>query len=324
VRRAAASLAMADHPAVRACRAVIAGKSRSFALASRLLAREAEAGAVVVYAYCRGVDDAIDLAPPAARPAALDRLEAELDAIYAGAATGDVVQDAFVEVVRRARIPRRYPAELIAGMAMDVAGARYRSLDDLRLYAFRVAGTVGLMMCHVLGVSDERALEHAVHLGIAMQLTNIGRDVAEDWSTGRLYLPDDLLARHGLGDLRAALGGPLPAAAREPLRAAVAELLAVAARYYASGDAGLCYLGWREALAVRTARHIYAAIGDALAGRGHDVLAGRAVVPGLAKARLVAIAGQASVAEIGLRLRRRERHAAPARELAFPADVAAL
>ena len=82
-------------------------------------------------------------------------------------------------------------------MAMDVADTRYRTFDDLFAYCYRVAGVVGLIMCHVMGVRDDRALVPAVHLGIGMQLTNVCRDVAEDWDRGRLYLPEELLARHG-------------------------------------------------------------------------------------------------------------------------------
>lgn len=307
-------------------RAVIAAKSRSFSLASRILPREAEARAVVLYAWCRRVDDAIDLVPQAERPAALSALEVELEAIYAGTLPPDAppLVRAFAKLVVDCRIPRRYPAELVAGMAMDTASAPYVTQDDLLLYCYRVAGVVGLMMSHVLGVSDERALEHAAHLGIAMQLTNICRDVAEDWALGRLYLPDVLLARHGAGDLRARLGGPLPAGARGPLAAAVAELLAVADRYYASGDRGLCALGLREALAVCAARNIYSAIGQRIAQQGHDILGGRAIVPTGQKLALVARAARTVAGDLPLRLLRRGQAVVPCRTLSFPDDIATL
>jgi 15-cis-phytoene synthase len=310
--------------AIAEARAVIAAKSRSFALASRLLPREVEARAVVLYAWCRRVDDAVDHAPPGASVAAVARLEAELDAIYRGAPGDDLIVRAFAELAHGCRIPRRYPAELVAGMAMDAAGARYQSLDDLRLYCFRVAGTVGLMMSHVLGVSDERALEQAAHLGIAMQLTNICRDVAEDWAMGRLYLPDDVLSRHGAGDLRDRLGGPLPRAAAPALAGAIRELLALADRYYASGDRGLIALGVREALAVRAARNVYSAIGRRIEAAGCDPFAGRAVVPTAEKLVLVARASRAAAAELAVRARHRRRPALPGRELRFPGDIAAL
>ncbi|CAN5918205.1 hypothetical protein BH11MYX3_BH11MYX3_21970 [soil metagenome] len=139
------------------------------------------------------------------------------------------------------------------------------------------------MMSHVFGVADEAALEHAAHLGIAMQLTNICRDVAEDWERGRLYCPEELLATHGASGLAGDLGGPLPVSAYPPIARTVADLLALADRYYASGDRGLRALPWRASLAVSAARRIYAGIGRRIADTGHDITAGRAVVSRAAK-----------------------------------------
>jgi phytoene synthase len=309
--------------AIDDARAVIAAKSKSFALASRLLPRKAEARAVVLYAWCRRADDAVDLARPSQRVAAVAALEAELDAIAAGRPSDALLVRAFAELCTRCAIPLEYPRELIAGMAMDAAGAGYATRDDLLLYCYRAAGVVGLMMSHVLEVTDERALVHAAHLGIAMQLTNICRDVAEDWALGRLYLPDDLVARHGAAGLRDALGGPLPAAARRPLAACVRDLLALADRFYASGDRGLLALGPREALAIRAARNIYSAIGAELAARDHDALAGRAIVPLPAKLGLVARAARDAARELPRRALVGGRRRTPRGTLSFD-DVAAV
>ncbi len=259
-------------------RDAISRGSKSFALASRLLPRRARDQAAMVYAWCRRADDAIDLAPPEDQPAALARLDDELARIYAGDALDEPALAGFASVVRARAIPRLYPAELLAGMAMDAAGTRYETLADLEVYCWRVASTVGLMMSHVLGVSRDDALAEAAELGVAMQLTNICRDVAEDWARGRLYVPDELLAAHGGGGLAGALGGPLPRTAIRPLGAAVAELLAIADTRYRRADRGLRALPLRGAVAVRAARGIYAAIGGRLAARDHDVTAGRAVV----------------------------------------------
>jgi len=138
---------------------------------------------------------------------------------------------------------------------------------------------VGLMMSHVLSLSDAGALRNAAHLGIAMQMTNICRDVREDWDRGRLYLPLDVLADCGGPGLDAQLGSALPVAARVPVRRAVHRLLDQADRYYASADRGVSALSPRCALCVRTARLVYAEIGTCIAARGYDPLAGRAVVP---------------------------------------------
>ena len=290
--------------AIALCRQTIAEHSRSFALASRVLPPRCRDEAAVVYTWCRRADDAVDLAPPGKQAAALVRLGAELDGIYDGEAQADIALAAFQEVVQRHRIPREYPAELLAGMDMDVRGQRYDDMHTLLLYCYRVASTVGLMMSHVMGVTHDGALRHAAHLGMAMQLTNICRDVLEDWEMGRLYVPTELLAEHGIGDLGRALGGPFPERARAPMRGVLARLLGEAEQFYRSGDRGLAALPWRCAFGVRAARLVYAAIGDRIARNGHDVLAGRAVVPTWHKLLLVARAGAGALAEAPARLGR--------------------
>jgi phytoene synthase len=218
-------------------------------------------------------------------------------------------------VVRDCRIPIEYPAELLEGLGMDADGLTYSSTDELLHYAFRVAGTVGLMMCHVFGVADPRATVHAAHLGIAMQLTNIARDVAEDWERQRLYLPGDLLGVELFAELRARLGGELPRSCAQAMAPAIAALLRIAERYNASGDRGLAFLDWRAALSVRTARLVYSAIGAEIARRRHDALAGRAVVPARTKAYLALTAAVHEAASLPERWRARQRIAIPALRL---------
>ncbi len=292
-------------------RQVLARNSKSFALAARLLPSGVADDAAVVYAFCRRADDRIDLAPAAVRPAALVHLRVELDAVYSDAVQDDAQLASLQEVTRRRGIPRAYFDELLDGMEMDVSGASYASLEDLIVYCHRVAGTVGLVMCHVMGVRDPRALRRAAHLGIAMQLTNICRDVAEDWANARVYLPRALF-----GD--AAPAGAFPPALRENARRSVRALLEEAERYYSSADAGLALLGWRCALAVRTARFVYAAIGRRLEAQGCDVLAGRAVVPLWRKLLLAAHAFVQGLAALPFGA---PRPAAPLAVLRFPDDV---
>jgi len=284
----------------RVARATIAQHSKSFALASRLLDRRTRDHTAIVYTFCRRADDAVDLAV-GSPVAALDRLRGELDEVYTGRAEDDVLR-AFGEIARERAIPRRYPDELLAGMAMDVAGTRYRTVADLQRYCYRVAGVVGLMMCHVFGVRDDRALLPAAQLGIAMQLTNIARDVAEDWARGRCYLPDELLASHGVGGVAGELGGPLPATARAGFAGALRELLAIADRHYRAAGAGIPALPWRAALAVRAARSVYAAIGGVIARNGYDVTAPRAVVSRGRKLVLVAAAAGRTLLSLPARL----------------------
>lgn len=290
-------------PDLVACRASIAKHSRSFALASTLLGPTARDHAAAVYAWCRAADDAIDLAPLAEQAAALVEERAELDRIYGGA-PHTAAGRAFAIVVAERRIPIAYPRALLDGMAMDVDGTTYRTDDDLLAYCYRVAGVVGLIMCHVLGVADDRALAPAVHLGIAMQLTNVCRDVGEDWALGRLYLPDELLAQQGLAGLHRKLGGKLPAHAREGLHAAQRVLLDRADRYYASARRGYRDLPARAALAIRTAARVYRAIGARVRSLGPTSLERRAVVGPIAKSGHV---GAALFAALG-GLRRRQTH----------------
>ena len=264
---------------VRHCRRILAQHSKSFALAGRLFPRERRNQIAAVYAWCRRCDDAIDCSPPAERPRILQELRRELRALYDGATPAGLEAACFQAVTRECGIPVAYPAALLDGMAMDVAGRQYDTLAELRRYAFRVAGTVGLMFCRIVGATRPRALVHAAHLGIAMQFTNICRDVREDWERGRLYIPSSLLPP-GIGAaLQAQRGGPLPEAASSALADAVRRLLAVAEAHYRAADRGLAYLDPRSRVGVRAARLIYAAIGQEIARRGYDVLAARAVVP---------------------------------------------
>jgi len=274
-------------PALALVRSSMATHGKSFALAARALPAGLCDDTAAVYAFCRRADDRVDESPQREQHAAVRGLERELAAIYAGDTQSDPVLAAFQQVVRRHGIPRHYPEELLQGMRMDASGTVYDTVPELLRYCYRVASTVGLMMCHVLGVSDARALRHAAHLGIAMQLTNVCRDVQEDWARGRLYIPGDLLVariRDGAtGD------GPLKMQ-RTAIASAVRHLLSRADAYYASGDGGVRYLPLRAAIAVRIARLVYADIGRVILTRGADPLAPRAIVSTARKAMLVVAA----------------------------------
>jgi len=311
-----------DAAAREVCFRSLAVHSKSFSLAARLLPGDVRRDVAALYAWCRRVDDAVDHAPLGTEHAALERLERELEDVWAGRTAGrspEVV--AMGEVVAERGVPRQYAVELVRGMRMDVEGTRYDTLEDLLLYCHRVAGVVGLMMCHVLGVSDARALRRAAHLGIAMQLTNICRDVLEDWGRGRLYLPDRWLAEAGAPGLWRAAGGALPAHGRAAMARVVARLLREADRYYTSGDRGLAALGVRAAFAVRAARLVYSAIGRRIAGAGHDVVAGRAVVPRWQKLLWVGRAFFDVALGLPRRAFRRFRRATALPIVRFPDDV---
>ncbi|MEM7417256.1 MAG: phytoene/squalene synthase family protein [Gemmatimonadota bacterium] len=264
--------------ASEASRDSIRTHSKSFALASRALPPEARDHAVALYAWCRRADDAVDLVGESDQPAALAALQAELDDIYGAVSLADPILRDFQATVTACAIPRRYAEDLLVGMRMDVDRTRYRTLQDLYDYCYYVAGCVGTMMCHVMGVRDDEALRNAAHLGMAMQITNICRDVEEDWGRDRLYLPDELLAEEGAGGLDERLGQAFPDDARGAVARTIERLLTIADRFYRSGDAGIYALPWRASVSIRTARSVYSAIGVRVRAQECDPLAGRAFV----------------------------------------------
>ena len=284
------------------CKETIAHHSKSFSMASRLFSRETSEQAAIVYNWCRRADDAIDETPREQQGAALARLHSELDAIYGSEMVGEADLAAFQRVVCARALPRLYCDELLLGMQMDCEDQRYETLDDLLLYCHRVAGVVGLMMCHVMGLREANARKNAVHLGMAMQLTNICRDVLEDWARGRLYVPQEMLTANGAPILEPEPGKAWPMEADKPMKSAVGELLTIAEEFYRSGDQGLMALPWRCALAVRSARRIYSTIGKRIQRQDCDVTLGRAYVSKSHKLRLVSSALAASLFEAPRRL----------------------
>jgi phytoene synthase len=240
--------------------------SKSFSLAAKLFDHETRAAAFFLYGWCRYCDDQVDDAGDASAGDLEDRLQrlrASTISAFSGAPQQQAVFIALQYIARRFSIPAHYPLELIEGMAMDVRGTRYETLDDLLLYCYRVAGTVGLMMSHVMGLRDQCALKHASDLGIAMQLTNIARDILEDAGRDRIYVPLVWLRETGVPP--EAISAP---AYRGQLALITRRLLDVAAGYYRSGDEGLWHLSLRSACAVGAARHVYAEIGTRLVQKG--------------------------------------------------------
>ncbi|MEO0392780.1 MAG: phytoene/squalene synthase family protein [Pseudomonadota bacterium] len=251
---------------------------KSFAWAAQFLGREhAEAGARL-YAICRAIDDMADDNPPAR---ARELLTALRNALNGLPTSEPLAQNTAAHIHTLAQmIPLNQTAllHLIDGVEQDLEPVRLADEPALIRYAYRVAGTVGLMMCNVLGVTDHTAHRHAIDLGIAMQLTNIARDVLEDAQQDRRYLPGHWVALDP-GDI--ATPNPAQQAQTEE---AIARLLVLAETYYASGQAGLVYLPARARVAIAIAARVYRAIGRSLAARGCDYQRGRVVIPTWRKA----------------------------------------
>lgn len=260
-----------------ASRQVMARHARTFNRAAWLLPRRCRADAAVVYAFCRLIDDAADEADDAAAAAtALDALSAELDARL----PPRPLVATFRATAARLELPLGCAAELIAGVRSDLGTVRVLDDNELLRYCYRVAGTVGLMMCSVLRVRSPSAYPHAVDLGIAMQLTNIARDVAEDAARNRVYLPATRLLGAGCDPEALCAGGAEP----DRVAVVVGEVLALADRFYRSADVGMRHIPWRARHAILFASRAYRGIGVRLARRGCNALAGRTVVPAYAKA----------------------------------------
>lgn len=276
-----------------ACRRMLRGGSRTFYAASLVLPGGARRSATSLYAFCRMADDAIDHGTDLA--AALLDLHARLERIYSRAPARSAVDRAFSACVIRHAIPKELPLALLEGFAWDASLKRYDTLSELLAYAVRVAGTVGVMMALVMGARDAEALARACDLGVAMQLTNIARDVGEDARCGRLYLPMRWLRQAGI-EPEIWLANPRFSPA---LATVIERLLATAENLYERSEAGLAGLPLAFRPGMYAARLLYAEIGHELARRRHDSVDHRVFVPWQRKARLMADALIAAAARAG-------------------------
>jgi len=258
--------------------------SRSFFVAGHVLPKRTLLAATALYAFCRQADDAIDFADGAdAEQEALRCLRARLDGIYAGTPQADPVDRALADVVARYAIPRALPDALLEGFVWDAQGRSYETIHDVLDYAARVAGTVGAMMALLMGARSASALARACDLGMAMQLTNIARDVGEDARLGRLYLPRDWLREEGI-DCAQWLRDPVftPSLGR-----VVRRLLREADQLYARAEQGIARLPRACRPGIRAAALLYAQIGREVERNGLDSVSRRAVVPSRTKAAVL-------------------------------------
>ncbi len=190
--------------AYRECAEITRRSGSSFASAFWMLPKPQRNALHAIYAFCRLADDiADDPAVAGDRGALLARWRAELDDAYRGKAHHPV-GIALSDAIDRFRLPERVFLDLLAGVEFDLAERPIETFDDLRLYCYRVASTVGLLVVRILGFENPRSLEFAETLGIAVQLTNVLRDVGSDASSGRIYLPRQELERFDVSpqDLR--------------------------------------------------------------------------------------------------------------------------
>ena len=272
-----------------ACQELMRGGSKTFFAASRLLPSRVRGPAIALYAFCRVADDAIDNSTD--RVTALAGLNERLRRVYANDPMAYEPDRALAAVVREFDLPLELVAALLEGFEWDAEGRRYETIEDLQAYGARVAGSVGAMMAVVMRTRGEQALARACDLGVAMQLTNIARDVGEDARFGRLYLPLSWMREAGLNP-DAWLQNPV---FDTRIASVIDRLIKAADVLYERSEHGIGHLPRDCRPAIRAARLVYAEIGRQLEKAGLDSINHRAVVSGKRKLALLARASGAAI-----------------------------
>jgi phytoene synthase len=258
------------------CATVAQEHSRTFYLASGLLPADKCRAARALYAFCRISDDLVDRAedlPVRLGQTVMDLALWRQCALAIPPPCDDLVALAWADTRLRYRIPSRYAEQLVDGVDRDQTVHRYATFDDLAVYCYGVASTVGLMAMHIIGFAGLSAIPYAVKLGAALQLTNILRDVGEDWRAGRLYLPQDELARFGLSEDDVAASR-----VDDRWRAFLRFQIARAHQLYAESLPGIALLDPDGRFAIGAAAELYQAILGDIEAHDYDVFHRRAHV----------------------------------------------
>ncbi|HWB38308.1 MAG TPA: phytoene/squalene synthase family protein [Rugosimonospora sp.] len=273
------------------CRALHRAHGRTYYLATRLLPREKRRHVHALYGFTRYADEIVDAAgaaTPDERAGALKEWSERFLAGLAGAPVDDPILPAVLHTIRAYDLDHDDFARFLASMAMDLTVTRYETYDDLLGYMDGSAAAVGTMMLPILGPRDRAAATGpARQLGLAFQLTNFIRDVREDLTRGRIYLPLADLRRFGIGEadlFAAGAAGVTPPEIRDLIRYETGR----AQRHYALARPGIGMLARSSQACMRTAYLAYGAILDEVARSGYDVLAARAVVPTSRRLKLAA------------------------------------
>jgi phytoene synthase len=248
--------------------------AQTFYFASHFLPKEKKDASYAVYAICRLSDEAVDGPQPFSPEKKLNNIRTNIEAAYQDLPIEGGLLLAFQETIRRHQIPKKYFLELLEGMKIDLKRPRYENFAQLYDYCYKAAGVVGLIMLNIFGYRNREAKRYAVDLGIAMQLTNILRDIKEDYARGRIYLPQDEMERFGTGanDI-----------SKQKLSDNFIKLLKFqierARKYYRSSAAGIKLISHsRCRLVLRAMKEMYAAILKAIENNNYDVFSQRAHV----------------------------------------------
>ena len=262
-------------------RRITAYYSKSFYFSARMLPSEQRWATYALYGFCRHCDNLIDVPRQRTEAEILREVQfvgEELQIAYDTGESEHPVIRAFILVAKSYGIPIAYPLDLLKGVAMDIQQTRYKTFDDLSRFCYRVAAVVGLMMTHVLGYKDDRTFDYARQLGIAMQLTNILRDVKEDKEMGRIYIPQTDLVRFGVSEQHIFDEIMTP-----QLKALIKFQIERADRYYAEAIPGISLLNTDSQYAIYSAAKIYRGILRKIEARDCNPFLGRVFVPSIEK-----------------------------------------
>jgi phytoene synthase len=243
--------------------------SKSFYFASGLLPEEKRPAVRALYAFCRTVDDIVDKPSDTERDVQLGYWRRIVES--ASSADHNLIAAAWADTLTRYHIPRHYALQLIDGVARDLDQSRYETFDELATYCYGVASTVGLMSMYIVGFSSHEAVPYAIKLGVALQMTNILRDVGEDYRNGRLYLPHKELAFYGIQEVDIAEG-----CITDNWRQFMSFQIERTRQLYAESWAGLKMLEREGQLAVGAASVFYQGILDDIEKNDYDVFTRRA------------------------------------------------
>lgn len=251
--------------------------SKSFHFASGLLPEEKRMAARALYAFCRTVDDIVDETDPAVdRESALDYWRRMVET--ASFSDNDLIAAAWADTLTRYHIPRHYALQLIDGVSRDMEQIRYQTFDDLATYCYGVASTVGLMSMYIVGFKTNEAVPYAIKLGVALQMTNILRDVGEDYRDGRLYLPREELTFYGIREQDIA-GGCVTDNWRQFMKFQIERTR----QLYSESWEGVKLLEREGQLAIGAASVFYQGILDEIEKNDYDVFTRRASLSALGK-----------------------------------------
>jgi phytoene synthase len=257
---------------------ITAQHSKSFYFASGLLPEEKRSAVRALYAFCRTVDDIVDESPDEQQNTQLDYWRTMV-VETASFAENDLVAAAWADTLTRYHIPRHYALQLIDGVARDLSQSRYQTFDELATYCYGVASTVGLMSMYIVGFDSNEAVPYAIKLGVALQMTNILRDIGEDYRNGRLYLPREELAFYGIQETDIA-EGRITDNWRQFMKFQIDRTRQV----YAESWPGVKMLERDGQLAIGTASVFYQGILDEIEKSDYDVFTRRASLNTFAKA----------------------------------------